>query len=470
MVHAVVLQFLLCRKTKIIMADKKYSPNFPDVLGAITGGDRVNINVVQVALAIRPRVIRAGKPFETVLLVQNASDVAVDFVARVRLPEKDADGKKGRFVIKVDKLVVGLEPAQVGYVILPISTLPDTAVSPDYTVSMDVQVKQADSSEKARRIRNTEGGGYINKEHLSEGVPEVIEELSRLNWTAKKSSGFRSTGLEITFGLMSGTLGAITDLKPGWESLWTMADLVNDALMIEKHGDDIVEHVLPKLVPDRIYPVIQEKTAENFEKAGFRLTQWENVVVSKMLTLVLSYAAPSQLQQIAAGHYNFKDVMTEKKDLDAVVLPHWVSKFMNVLNKEQRALDQPVRAIAHFCFEELVQDAMQHAFERIETAIGDDLGTLKERNDYIEQFLVEFRNGHLNFTSVYLPLIIGGITAVDTVVLPDDNMEDAVYELRSMVDMRRLKYETNETLGVFEMTDRLMEKVLLKYGYDAKRM
>ena len=39
-----------------------------------------------------------------------------------------------------------------------------------------------------------------------------------------------------------------------------------------------------------------------------------------------------------------------------------------------------------------------------------------------------------------------------------------------MVDMRRMKYETDETMGVFEMTDRLMEKVLFKYGYVAKRM
>ena len=125
------------------MADKTYTPNFPDLLGDVTDGKRVNIGLVQVALAIRPRVIRAGRPFETIMLVQNASDVAVDFMARVRLPDRDAEGKKGRFVCKVDKLVLGLEPAQVGYLVLPVSTLPDTAISADYAITMDVKMKPA---------------------------------------------------------------------------------------------------------------------------------------------------------------------------------------------------------------------------------------------------------------------------------------------------------------------------------------
>jgi hypothetical protein len=279
------------------MAKKKYTPNFPDILGEITGGARVNIGLVQVALAIRPRVLRAGRPFETILLVQNSSDIAVDFIARVRLPDRDAKGKKGRFVNTVDKLVVGLDPSQVGYIVLPVSTLPDTAISADYSMTMDVKMKPA-SNAKPRRVRPETGGGEVDPEHLADGMADKIEELKHLNWTAKKVSGLRSTGLEISFGLMSGTVGKIADLKPGWESLWTIADLSDPRLLVQKFRKQMVAKVMPTLTVDRIYPRAFDTTVANFEKAGFKLSKWEAIVIAKMITLILLFAAPSKLMEL----------------------------------------------------------------------------------------------------------------------------------------------------------------------------
>ena len=115
--------------------------NYPDILGYITGGERCNINVVQLALAVRPRVVRAGRPFETILLVQNASDVDVDVTASLTLPEVDAKKQKGRFLSKKNRLLVGVRPAEVGYVVLPMSSLPDTAVNDGYKIEMEIGVK-----------------------------------------------------------------------------------------------------------------------------------------------------------------------------------------------------------------------------------------------------------------------------------------------------------------------------------------
>ena len=450
------------------MADNN-TPNFPDILGDITGGERVNIGLVQVALSMRPRVLRAGKPFETLLLVQNASDVAVDFVARVRLPERDANRKKGRFVTKVDRLVVGLEPAQVGYIILPVSTLPDTAISADYSITMDVQMKPAGEN-KPRRIRVTDGGGEVEHEHLADGVAGVMEELSRLNWTAKKVSGLRSTGLELKFGLMSGTVGKISNLKPGWESLWTMADLVDDSLLWAKFRKQVEEHVIPHLAAENIYPIALETTTSHFGQAGFRLSKWEGIVVAKMLTLILMFAAPSKIMELIAGHYNLKPLLAEDADLDQVKLPHWTRRFLTLVNREPRAFQQPIKAIFHFCYEALLHDAIINAFERVESALEESLGDPEEHKVYIEQLLSDYREQQLSFSSVYLPLVLGGITATDMVVLEGDNMEDAVHDLQSMVNARRFDLLDDDTEGLFEMTNRLMEKVLLKYGYDAKRM
>lgn len=451
------------------MADKPYTPNFPDILGTITKGSRVNFGLVQVAMAIRPRVIRAGRPFEAILLVQNASDVAVDVMTRVRLPDRDANGKKERFVTQVDKLVVGLEPAQVGYVVLPVSTLPDTAISADYRITMDIKMKRA-NERKPRRIRFEDGGGEVNVEHLADGMAEKVEDLSRLNWSADKVSGLRSSGLEIKFGLMSGTVGKISDLKPGWESLWTMDDLVDNALLLQKFRTQIAEHVLPALTAERIFPRALQTTREKFEASGFTLSKWESILVAKMLSLILVYAAPNKIMELVAGDFNLRPHLEEDADLQQVNLPRWTSQFLNVLNREPRAIKAPIKVIMQYCYDGLLQDAATYAFQRIELALDESLGSAEERDIYIKQLMDDFEEKSLNFGEVYLPLVMGGITAADQVILPDDNMEDAVHDLRDMVDTRRDELLNDDTAGLFDMVDRLMEKVLLKYGYDAKRM
>lgn len=451
------------------MAKKKSPPNFPDILGEITGSQRVNIGLVQVALAIRPRVIRAGRPFEVILLVQNSSDIAVDFVARLHLPERDAKGKKGRFVNKVDKLVIGLESAQVGYLILPVSSLPDTAVSADYSMTIDVKMKPA-SDDKPRRIRTESGGGTVDYQHLADGVPAIVEELKHLNWTAKKVSGLRSTGLEVKFGLMSGTVGKISKLEPGWESLWTIADLSDVTILLEKFRKQLLEEVLPTLTAERIYPRAYTTVLTNFEMAGFRLSKWEAIVVTKMMTLILIFATPSKLMELIAGQYNLKPMLVENVDIDPAEIPHWTSNFLTLVNREPLAFQQPIKAIFEFCFEGLLQDAIDNAFVRVESILGESLGSAEERTTYRNQVLADYRDKKMDFASIYLPLVLGGITATDLVVLEGDSMEDAVHDLRDMVDERRREHLNDDTAGMFSMIDRLMEKVLLKYGYDAKRM
>ncbi len=460
---------LKIKNLEIIMTKKKSPPNFPDILGEITGNQRINIGLVQVALAIRPRVLRAGRPFEVVLLVQNSSDIAVDFVARVRLPDRDAKGKKGRFVNKVDKLVIGLEPAQVGYLILPVSSLPDTAVSADYSLTIDVKMKPA-SDDKPRRVRTESGGGIVDHHYLADGVEDTIEELKHLNWTANKVSGLRSTGLEVKFGLMSGTVGKITNLEPGWESLWTLSDLSDVTLLLEKFRKQLLEEVLPTLTAERIYPRAYTTTLTNFEQAGFRLSKWEAIVIAKMMTLILVFSDPSKLMELIAGHYNLKPLLSDGADIDTMQIPRWVSQFVTLVNREPHALEQPIKGILNFCYEGLLYDAVTNAFIRVESILGESLGSAKERKMYRNQVISKYHDQNLDFPSVYLPLVLGGISATDLVVLEGDSMEDAVHELRDMVDNRRREQLNDDTAALFAMTDRLMEKVLLKYGYDAKRM
>lgn len=69
-------------------------PNFPDVLGAITGGRRLILDALHVAAAVRPAAIEAGKTFEVLVIIQNCLNNDVDAVLRLIVPDADIAGKK----------------------------------------------------------------------------------------------------------------------------------------------------------------------------------------------------------------------------------------------------------------------------------------------------------------------------------------------------------------------------------------
>jgi len=239
---------------------------------------------------------------------------------------------------------------------------------------------------------------------------------------------------------------------------------------LQKFRKQLDTQVLPALTVNKVFEEAYQTTMKNFSQAGFFLTKWEATIIAKMMTLILLFASPTKLLELAAGHYNIKPILADDANLNNIFLPRWTSQFLNLMNREPRAIEHPIKSIFHFCYEGLLTDAVTHGFERIEYVLSESVGTKEERTSYCEQLLSDYNDKKLNFSSVYLPLILGGISAADMVVLQDDNMIDAAREIENMVDLRRSELLDDETAGIFDMTDRLMGKVLLKYGYNAKRM
>ena len=56
------------------MSQIDFDPVYPDVLGAITGGTRINMDALQCALGIFPVRTYVNQPCEIVLILQNMVD------------------------------------------------------------------------------------------------------------------------------------------------------------------------------------------------------------------------------------------------------------------------------------------------------------------------------------------------------------------------------------------------------------
>jgi hypothetical protein len=417
--------------------------------------------VVQVALAVRPRVVRAGRSFEAILIIQNASDGEVDVAVNLHLPEQDAKKNKGKFVTKSGRLLVGLQPAEAGYVTLPVSCLPDTAIGDSYKLSMSIEGK---SQGKPRRIRLPEGGGEIVMRHVNEDARTRLEDLKKLSYSTSKA-GLLSSGVEVPFSVMGGSLGQIVDLKPEWISLWTLTDHMDDRLLLERYRDILVGQILPSINRSKLFPALLEETNLRFDAAGYALKPIEALFITKLLMSIVEMAAPREdnFDYLGETMYNLT-LLLKKGEPGDVELPYWTTNLLHVLARDQRAAAYLEQIFTRFAYADLVRDAATHAFSMIKTVTGENLGSDADVKTYVDQLAhILNEKGQFEFTHVYMPLILGGVIIYDRIIMPDENVSDSLISISNALDER--DYERNsDTELVFRIGETLISRALQKFG------
>jgi hypothetical protein len=452
--------------------------NYPDVYAHITSTPRLNMGVAQVALATRPRIVRAGRPFEVIMLIQNAADVAVDVTVKLHIPEKDAAGQKGKIIAGAERLVVGINPAEVGYVTLPLATMPDTAVGDDYIIGMELNVKPL---ERPQRVRLPEGGGNFDPRQVSREAREQLEQLKALKFSTQKRGLLRSSILETRFSILEGKLGTPLELKPGWVSLWTLDNQDDIELLLDKYMDVLWRRVLPVLKRDRLYEPLLARTVERFEKAGYPLSEVEASALAKLLTLVVEFGgAGEQSAQVgpAAGEYDIYALIKnrrtragsthvklfEDEEPSPANLPRWCKAFLRALARDDRVARVPTKAIPYFAYDDLVHDALMFSFRIIERDVGEDLGNEEEMQNYAEMVVQKLgKLGELGFSYVYMPLMLGAVLMADQSLVGDERLVDVMKALREIVDAREDEH-IDDNDDVFDMAHRVVNLTMRKYG------
>lgn len=454
------------------MADKS-NIVYPDVFGYITEAERVTVGVVQVALATRPRIVQAGRQFEVIMLMQNASDSPADVTVTLQVPEKDQAGKKGRFITGQDRLVVGLGAAEVGYAMLPMSTMPDCAIGENYMIGMEISVKV--SNPKANRVRPNTGGALFNPKKVDEDIAQKIEELKKLKFSTQKKGFLRGTVFETPITVMEGKLAKPPSLNPQWFSLWTLENQQDSELLLGKYEELLKLKVLPSLKKELLYPPILDKVRETFRKAGYPLSPVEASSVARLMTLILEFAHPhSKHGSITSGEFDVSGMFKmREKDKKAriletsevnISLPRWLQGYMKILTQDERMAGVAPKAIPHFLFDDLLFDALSYAFRIVERDSGENLGTDEDMQEFAQTILEKLKTkGEMNFSYAYLPLVLGGIIITDQVLMHQEQLTDVMKEMRTMVEEREAERD-DENEAVFRMAEFVLAQTLKKYG------
>lgn len=448
------------------MADSP--PNYPDILGSITGGSRYTVNVAQVALAVSPRNVRAGRPFEVILLIQNTADVDIDVTATLQLPQ-DAKKKPNRFIAKAERLVVGLRPAEVGYVALPVNCLPDTAISDSYKVGVSVDVKP--QGNKPKRVRANDGGGVVEPEYLNDEAAEKINDLKKLSYSTSRR-GLMGSVLEVPFNVLSAQIGQLADLKAQWVSLWKISDLRDDRLLLTRYAEALQTILLPRLKRDILYIPLYQTTEERFSKAGYTLQPSEAHYITKLLVYMLEMAAPEENTTDYLGDERYDVALALKRfqrgETEKPALPAWCKGMLKAIDAAPSAAEQPAAILAGQVYDELLRDAMRYAFQLITTTTGEKMGSEEDVSDYIEKWIAKLLSGKpvMRFTDVYLPLLLGGVIIYDRAILKTEKVGEMLTELSRYVKSRYADVSAEDEM-VYSITEQIVDRAFQKFGYRA---
>jgi len=444
-----------------------YAPSYPDILGYVTGGSRCVMGALQVAACVRPKTVRAGRPFAVMVLVQNTADEPTEVTASLLLPEVDAARKPKRFTSKTDQVTVKLGAAEVGYILLPAACVPETAPGNSYKVGVAIESKSSGS--KVQRVRDATGGGSVVPEILTPEAMTHLNELKSLRFSATKRMLRDVVDAPLAVAPPKEGTSPVADPKARWVNLWSLHQHQDIRLLLYRYAETMKNRVLPQFKRTSLLEPLREAIEARFEVGGYALKPPEATLIAKLMALILEYAAPRDTAHgyIAAGIYSVaplldKNWQTEK---DTPELPRWCEGMLRILARDERAAAQPVQTVTKMLVDMLLRDAIAFAFEEVATATGDDLGTSEEMGQYGDELLriLAAKEG-LNFNRVYMPLVLGGVLINDRLLVALEKPGDLLGQMLTVLEERQPEVAQDDKL-VYEMAVTLVDRALFKYGY-----
>ncbi len=430
------------------------SPNYPDILGAISSVQRLSLDVADVAFGIDPTQVVAGRPSDAILIIQNNADCEIDAQVKLIIPDKDLKGARGRFSSKADKrIVVGLLPAETGYVSLPLLANPQTASGEGYTLGIEVEIKHA--ARQFARVRSEAGGSALTLEELPAAAQEQIAHLRDLQFSTTTTGRPTRTGatLTTTFSVAPPGISRLEEPnKAGWRSLWTLHDNLDESTLAER-ARTLTAIALPQLTRNHVFFALVRANQERCERAGLRLWAGEAVLLSKLMTLVLETGQPVSVPGQAAAPY-----------------PRWFLQLCRLLVRRPDLATSGELLATDLLYTDLIYDCVANAFAMVKSATAEDMGTPEEMNEYADA-LVKTLNGEgesLDFTHFYLPLGLGGLLAHQKVMMSKEKPLDTL-ELAVNARIHRNNERNDNNQFVFDLLDSLLDRALAQNDTSLQR-
>lgn len=413
-----------------------FAPLFPDVLGVITGGSRISMGDLQVAMGIFPRQAYINQPIEVILVLQSMIDQPLTVKVAVRTPTEDKKGRPVVIAAAKPMVTLGLKPGEVGLLRVPIAPQPPTQPGTKFPVRVAV------------RYRSPAPGLPVRAPGV--GAPPSVLTLSQFKLQALREVSFDGKPwgespdiITDYFDVAPKRLPPTTqDLNDTYESLWTH-EAMRKELQLAQAQVEAAHRVAANFSRPVMYNVLREITTERFAACGLVLHPGEASAIAKMITYTIDEAPALE------PNYNQED-------------RRWFQTLCQVLAHDPELEDAELSdMLEKYLYEAALFDATLLAFSVVNAKVRENLGDKDERLNYTNRLLNWLAGfGAPDLTYIYLPLALGGV-AVNRLISLDryENPWLTLLDLQEASNGRR-RLLSGEALVIFDMLKQLIDEAM----------
>ncbi len=411
-----------------------FRPLYPDVLGVVTGGTRISLGDLQVALGIFPSQAYINQTIEVVLVLQNMVDQSIQVKVAVRTPTED---KKGRpVVISVGKAMttIGMRPGEVGLLRVPLVPQPPTQPGTGFPVRVAVRYR---SAAPGNIVRPPAGGAPPSVISLSPFKLQALREITFNAHTWNESGDVLTSYFDIAPKRLPPT---DQDMTAHYETLWTH-EVMDKEVRQAQAMVRVARQVIGASSRAVLYRMLMETLEERFATRGLPLHPGEVSAIAKMMTYTIDEAPNLE------PNYNIAD-------------RRWFQTLCQVLAHDPDLQNADLADLmVDYLFEAAVWDSVLLAFSVLKTRTREDLGDYNERINYANRLLSWLSGfGAPDLTYVYLPLALGGV-AINRLVSLDrlENPWVMLLDLREAMG-GRARLLSGEAGVIFDILKELLKE------------
>lgn len=419
----------------------RFQPMYPDVLGAVTGGPRIYLDKLQVAVGLSPQQAYVNQPFEAVIVLQNMVDQNMQVKIGLQLPKTDRKGDPVIIEAAKSTVTLGLTPGEVGVLRIPIVAHPPTQPGKGFPVRVAIRYR---TPEPGVAVRPPGGGAPPSVLTISPFKLQVLREIEFTSHTWNESAEIITSYFDVVPKRIA---LAEVDLKPHYETLWVQEHMPKEVELARARLPEARRLAAAAEFPSS-YPWFVTAVEERFAAREMPLHPAEAIAIAKMMAYTTDEAPTYET----------------KWDTEAT---RWFHTVCQVLAHDERMLEvDRNELLATFVFDAVLYDAVLLAFQIIKTRVKEDLGDLNEQVSYATRavaWAAGFGAPDLNY--IYLPLVMGGIAVNRMVKISSlENPWEMLDGLREAT-RGRMRLVKGETVVVFNMLNELLEEAekLLRY-------
>ncbi len=367
---------------------------YPDVLGMLSAGARLNTEAVQAAMGIYPKQMAVGQSFEILLILQNIYDQKVEGTVTVQLPKKDAAGNRLLIFTAQETIPVTLGPGEVGLLHIPITPQVGTPPGENYPLSVLLEFHRP----RGRVMRDLSGGRVPGLVPLSPMRLNILRNEVGFGANSRTANTRVLNTLNGAFSVIPGVvLNKTENRTPRLESLWDASRLAEDERLyatVEQRTLQIANTVSRT----QMYEPVIDETERRFQLIRFPLLPGEAILIAKCVTYVLEDGL-----QVEPGF--------------SLTAGRWFQRLAAFID-DPDTLNNPTR-LTRALYLAALHDAVRVAYFMLSRAVKDPVGAPDEHAAQASR-IADALDGRLpmSLSLLYMPLVLGGLMLHDAIRTP----------------------------------------------------